>query len=165
MVIGRLLRHLAVPRWLTRRTFPIASLAAIERAIGQAETTHDGQIKFVVELALDFLPIWRGVSARVRALEVFSLLRIWDTEHNNGVMIYLLLADHKVEIIADRGINSAVNPKAWRKICQTMERGFAEKHYEATAIAGIKAIAELLRRTRPRRPGASNELDDHPVIL
>src|SRR5581483_5705279 len=105
MNITRLLRHLGTPRWQVRRKFPAASLAAIEAAIKHTEATHSGQICFAVEAALEIAPLLRGRSARERAVDVFSQLRVWDTEHNNGVLIYLLLADRDVEILADRGIH------------------------------------------------------------
>src|SRR5581483_2543771 len=104
MSIGRIARHLLEHHWRARRVFTPAVLARIEEAIQAGERTHSGQLRFVVEGALDGAPLFRNQTARERALDIFSRLRIWDTAHNNGVLIYLLLADRNVEIVADRGI-------------------------------------------------------------
>ena len=106
MGIKRIGKHLLEHRSRVRRIFPPKVLATIEQAIKAGEATHSGQIRFVVEGALDGAPLFRNQSARERALDVFSHLRIWDTAHNNGVLIYLLLADRDVEIVADRGIDA-----------------------------------------------------------
>ena len=110
--------------WRCGAYFLISSLAAIEQAIKQSEISHEGEVRFAVEAALNTLPLLRDQSARDRAVEVFSQLRVWDTEHNNGVLIYLLLADRDVEIIADRGINVKVGSEEWEKICREMEMLF-----------------------------------------
>src|ERR687891_2154184 len=124
MGIRRIGKHLIEHRWRVRRIFPPSVLAAIERTIKAAEGTHSGQVRFVVEGALDGAPLFRDQSARERALDVFSHLRIWDTAHNNGVLIYLLLADRDVEIVADRGIDAKVGTANWEKICKAMETDF-----------------------------------------
>src|SRR3977135_500913 len=110
MGIKRIGKHLLEHRWRVRKVFPKQVLASIERAIKASEATHSGQIRFVVEVARDGAPLLRNQSARARALDVFSHLRIWDTAHNNGVLIYLLLADRDVEILADCGIDPLVGP-------------------------------------------------------
>ncbi|MGB6254194.1 MAG: TPM domain-containing protein, partial [Bradyrhizobium sp.] len=117
MGIGRVSKHLIEHRWRVRRIFPPQVLALIEQAIKAGEATHSGQVRFVVEGALDGMPLFTGQSARERALDIFSHLRIWDTTHNNGVLIYLLLADRKVEIVADRGIDAKVGAAGWQTIC------------------------------------------------
>src|SRR5690349_13909337 len=136
MGIKRIGKHLLANRSRVRKAFPARSLVAIERAIKASEATHMGQIRFVVEGALDGAPLLRNQSARARALDVFSHLRIWDTAHNNGVLIYLLLADRDVEILADRGIDALVGPKGWEKICRAMESEFGNGHFEAGVIKG-----------------------------
>ncbi len=129
MGIGRIGRHLLEHRWRVRRVFPTEVLAAIEQAIKTGESSHSGQVRFVVEGALDGAPLFRDQPARERALDIFSQLRIWDTAHNNGVLIYLLLADRDVEIIADRGIRAARSRESrqsrcnWRGIFPRMARG------------------------------------------
>src|SRR5438477_13057442 len=124
MDIKRIGKHLLEHRWRVRRIFPPHVLAAIEAAIQAGEATHSGQIRFVVEGALDGAPLFRNQSARERALDIFSQLRIWDTEHNNGVLIYLLLADRDIEIVADRGINGKVGTEGWEQICAILEQEF-----------------------------------------
>jgi uncharacterized membrane protein len=150
---------------VVRRVFPETALTAIEQAIRQSEMTHAGEIRFAVEPALDTLPLLKARSGREQAIEVFSQLRVWDTEHNNGVLIYLLLADHDVEIVADRGIDARVGQEKWEAICRLMEESFREGQFEAGVIAGIHAIGEHLKEHFPLRPGGQNELPDRPVIL
>src|SRR6202521_1325001 len=124
MGIKRIGKHLLEHHWRARRIFPPKVLAGVEQAIKAGEATHAGQVRFVVEGALDGAPLFKGQSARERALDVFSQLRIWDTAHNNGVLIYLLLADRQVEIIADRGIDAKVGAAGWQKIRAAMQRDF-----------------------------------------
>src|SRR6187551_3326714 len=149
MSIKRIGRHLIEHRWRVRRIFPPQVLAAIEAAIKASEATHSGQLRFVVEGALDGAPLLRNQSARERALEVFSQLRIWDTEHNNGVLIYLLLADRDVEIIADRGIHQRVGDETWEAICREMEAAFRQGKFESGVITGIHAVGNQLREHFP----------------
>lgn len=137
----------------------------IEKAIRDSETHHFGEIRFVVEADLSLSELLRGITARDRAIELFSQLRIWDTEHNSGVLIYLLLADRDVEIIADRGIHHRVGNAAWETICQQMEREFRQQHFEAGVLHGIRAISELLSRHFPTGGGNVNELPDQPIVL
>src|SRR5712672_1992362 len=166
MGIGRIGRHLLEHRWRVRRIFPRDVLAAIEQAIKAREATHSGQVRFVVEGALDGAPLFRDQPARERALDIFSQLRIWDTTHNNGVLIYLLLADRNVEIVADRGINAKVGTAGWEKICAAMEADFRAKNFEAGAIKGIEAVSREMAVHFPRSGGAGpNELPDAPVVI
>src|SRR5476651_891557 len=131
MGIKRIGKHLLEHRWRVRSVFPKHVLASIEQAIKASESRHAGQIRFVVEGALDGAPLLRNQSARDRALDVFSHLRIWDTAHNNGVLIYLLLADRDVEIRADRGIDAKVGAAEWQKICTMMEAEFGKGNFQA----------------------------------
>jgi uncharacterized membrane protein len=165
MNLVRLLRHLSTPRWRIRRAFSSATLHAIERAIREAEATHDGQICFAIEAALEILPLLQGVSARERALEVFAQRRVWDTEHNNGVLIYLLLADRDVEIVADRGIHRHVGNADWEHVCRKMEAEFRDGRFEAGVLAGIDAVSHHLAHHFPRRRDGANEISDRPIIL
>lgn len=135
------------------------------RAIAAAESLHDGQLRFVVEAALDWRPLLAGQTARERALEVFSQLRVWDTEHNNGVLIYLLLADRDVEIIADRGIHEKLSEASWEAICREMEAAFRNGRFEAGVLAGVRAVGDHLAQHFPPREDGANELPDEPVIL
>ncbi|MGO8753690.1 MAG: TPM domain-containing protein [Gallionellaceae bacterium] len=165
MSANRMTRHLLSGNLAVRAAFPPRSMRAIEQAIRETEATHSGQIRFAVEASLDFQALRRNVSARDRAIEVFSQLRIWDTEHNNGVLIYLLLADRDVEIIADRGIHSKLGNAAWESICRDMESMFRQGQFEAGVISGIHAVGAHMRLHFPSRPEASNELPDSPVVL
>jgi uncharacterized membrane protein len=160
MDLKRIARHLLFPRG-----FPKDAIAVIEQAIGRSEVTHRGEIRFAVEDALDGAALFAGQSARERALEVFSLLRVWDTEENNGVLIYLLVADHDIEIVADRGINAKVTAAEWEGICRTMEAGLRRGEFGPAVVAGIEEISRLLARHYPPRWGDRNELPDEPVRL
>jgi len=165
MGVGRIGKHLLHHRWLARRVFPGRVLARIEQAIKAGEATHAGQVRFVVEGALDGAPLFRNQPARERALDLFSQLRIWDTAENNGVLIYLLLADRDVEIIADRGVDAKVGPAGWGKICHEMEADFASGQFESGVIKGIAAVSRELAAHFPPHPPARNELPDAPVVL
>lgn len=168
MNFARILRHFLTRRAAVRCLFPDASLAAIEQAIKRSEISHEGEVCFAVEAALDALPLLRDQPARERAVEVFSQLRVWDTEHNNGVLVYLLLADRDVEIVADRGINVKVGGEEWEIICREMEIAFRQGHFESGVIAGIGAVGSHLQKhflTGREREGRENELPDTPVIL
>jgi uncharacterized membrane protein len=165
MNIKRISRHLVMTHWQVNRAFPRQTLIAIEKAIKASETAHAGEIRFVVEGALDGAPLFKGQSARERAIDVFSQLRIWDTEHNNGVLIYLLLADRDVEIVADRGIHSKVGSGEWEGICHKMETAFKRAHYEAGVVSGIQAVTRHLIKHFPAIGAGRNELPDKPVVL
>ncbi|MBO4224184.1 TPM domain-containing protein [Bradyrhizobium neotropicale] len=165
MNIRRIGRHLVEHRWRTRRLFPPRVLDAIEQAIKSGEASHSGQIRFVVEGALDGVPLLRNQLARERALDVFAHLRIWDTAHNNGVLIYLLLADRDVEIVADRGIHAKVGAEGWEAICRIMEEDFRAGHFERGTIKGIEAVSRELARHFPQQGRGPNELPDAPVVM
>jgi len=165
MGIKRIGKHLVEHRWRVRRIFTPKVLDSIERAIKAGETTHSGQVRFVVEGALDGEPLFRDQPARERALDIFSHLRIWDTAHNNGVLIYLLLADHKVEIVADRGIDAKVGAAGWQKICNAMEADFKAGNFSGGAIKGIQAVSQQLAAHFPGHGKGPNELPDAPVVI
>jgi len=165
MGIKRIGKHLLEHHWRARRIFPSKALAAIEQAIKAGEATHSGQVRFVVEGALDGKPLFRNQPARERALDIFSQLRIWDTAHNNGVLIYLLLADRQVEIIADRGIDAKVGASGWQKICAAMEIDFRAGNFESGVIKGIQAVSRQLAAHFPRHGAGPNELPDAPVVI
>lgn len=165
MGIARIGRHLFANRARMRRAFPPASLAAIEAAIKTSEASHAGQIRFVVEGALDGAPLFRNQSARERAIDLFAQLRIWDTAHNNGVLIYLLLADRDVEIVVDRGIDAKVGTAGWEAICQMMETHFRNGRFEQGVLAGIQAVTQYLAAHFPGDDADPNELPDAPLVL
>jgi uncharacterized membrane protein len=162
----RILRHLFTDHLAVKRAFPRAALHAVEKAIGEEERRHAGQLRFAVEASLPLGELLRGVHARTRAVECFSRLRVWDTEHNSGVLIYVLLADRRVEIIADRGIHGKVGGAAWETICGEMQQEFARGQFERGAVVGIRAISDLLAAHFPAGDGPRpNELPDRPVVL
>jgi uncharacterized membrane protein len=163
--IKRWFRHLFMPSWAWRRAFPQATLDAIEAAIRASETTHGGEIRFAIENSLAGILVWRGMSGRERAIEMFSNLRVWDTEHNSGVLVYLLLADHDIEIVADRGIAARVDQAAWEAVAQTMEAAFRQGEFERGALAGIEQISVLLAAYFPPSGHNPDELANRPVIV
>lgn len=126
---------------------------------------HSGEIRFVVEAALAPMALLRGETPRERAIAVFTQLRMWDTEQNSGVLIYLLLADRDVEIVADRGIHKKVGQDAWEIICREMEMELGKGHFAAGALAGIRAVEELLARHFPGSHNNRDELPNAPVVL
>ena len=165
MNIFRVTRHLLLTHWQVNKAFPRRTMIAIERAIEAGESRHVGEIRFAVEGALDVAPLFKGQSARERAIDVFSQLRIWDTEHNNGLLIYVLLADRAVEIVADRGISSRVGAHEWGGICRAMETAFKQGNYEGGVPSGIQAVTQHLSAHFPASGAGRNELPDKPVIL
>jgi uncharacterized membrane protein len=161
--IKRIFKHLLYPHWLARRAFPDALMDRIEAAVVTSERAHHGEIRFAVEGALHIAPLLRGVSARQRAVQVFAELGVWDTEANNGVLIYLLLADRQVEIVADRGFHGRISPVQWESICREMEASFARGAFETGVLAGIEHIHVLLCAHFPASSGNLNELPNRPV--
>ena len=169
MHIGRLMRHAAATHWRTRLKFSERTLDTVEAAIGEAERTHAGEIRFTIETALPLLNVVSGLTPRARALQVFAQLRVWDTEHNNGVLIYVLIADRSVEIVADRGVAGRVPPAEWEAVCRMMEEHFRAGRFEAGAVAGVIAVGALLARHFPaaaaRSSSVGNQLPDRPTLL
>ena len=151
MNLKRLFKHLVTGHLAVLRVLPPRAMRAIEQTVRQSEATHGGQIRFAVEPALDIAALLRGQSARQRAIEVFSQLKVWDTEHNNGVLICLLLADRDVEIVADRGIHARLGNAGWETICREMEQAFRQGRFEEGVFAGIKAVGGHMQRHYPPR--------------
>jgi len=158
-------RHLFTDQWSVRRAFPATAMRAIRNTIDAQERRHGGELRFAVEASLPLRSLWRGQSARDRAVELFGQLRIWDTEHNNGVLIYLLLADKSVEIVADRGINRKVGDANWGNVCREMRRAFAQGQFETGVSLGIVAISDLLAAHYPPAEAHANELPNEPLVL
>lgn len=165
----RFLSHFAsaaIPSgWQVQRHFSKAALRRIELAIKASELTHTGEIRFVVEAGLHPLEIISKKMPKKRAIELFSLLNIWDTEQNNGVLIYLLLADRDVEIVADRGIHQHVGNDGWESICHAMELQFRRGEFEAGVLDGIRQIGALLKQHYPADGENENELPNATVII
>jgi uncharacterized membrane protein len=148
------------------RHFPPATLDAIQHAIAASEHQHLGEICFAVEGGLPIGAVLAGRKPRERAHDVFARLRVWDTDNNTGVLVYILLGDHAIEIVADRGIAAKVRESEWVEICGLMQREFSRGEYRSGALAGVAAITEILARHFPsdgrRNP---DELPDRPVLL
>lgn len=163
--IKRWFFHTFMPPWRWRLVFPAAVLKDIERAVKQSEHLHRGELRFAIENALAPTWVWRGMSARQRATEVFSNLRVWDTEENSGVLIYLLLADREVHIVADRGIARCVPQAEWDAVAQAMQKAFKLGDFRRGSLEGIERITTMLATHFP--PGADNpnELSNKPVIV
>jgi len=164
-VLSRAFRHLFAGSG--GKLYPEPSLQRIAAAIAEGESTHRGQLVFAVEPALPLHAVIGGRTARDRAGHVFSHLRVWDTEANNGVLIYLLVADHRIEILADRGLAARVDETQWREVCELMESRLKTGDAEAAAIAGVEAVSALLAAHFPRGEGdeTRNELSDRPHVF
>lgn len=165
MQIQRLLTHLLFPDWKSTSYFPTASRRQIEEAITKSEQLHSGELRFVVETSLDIKSLLQNKMAKARALEVFSEMGIWDTENNNGILIYLLLAERSVEIIVDRGIAKKVDSSEWETICHNMELSFAKQEYLSGTLSAIESIGQLLHQYFPKNFQSQNELPDHLTFL
>jgi uncharacterized membrane protein len=163
----RWLRHVVFPGRQLAQAFPSSALDAIERAVDASELEHSGEIRFAIEGALEPGEVWDGKTPRARALEVFAALGVWDTEANNGVLIYVLLADRDVEIVADRGFNGKVGAPEWNAVCSAMEADFRAGRFESGAVEGVRTAGTLLARHFPPLPGGRDEdaLPNRPAVL
>lgn len=164
-MIARMSKHLAFPNWWWRRMLSEPALARVQEAVAHAERGHSGEICVVVETSLDLAALLRGTTARERALEVFARQRVWDTEDNNGVLLYVLLADRDVEIVADRGVARRVDQAEWEAICQEMEALFRLRQGEAALTSGVTRVGAQLARLYPEGGKSANELPDRPIVL
>ncbi|WP_298208921.1 TPM domain-containing protein [Acidovorax sp.] len=168
----RLLR-LARHRWADgslRSAFPPALLDRLAHRVAESERQHTGQIRICVEAGLPLSYIRRDASARDRAVTQFGKLRVWDTEHNNGVLIYLLLAEHAIEIVADRGLAQRVPPGTWQGMVSAMGSAFRSGGYEEGLTQALSGVSALLAqhfppdKTNAERSSLGNELPDRPVV-
>ncbi len=163
----RILRHLLTPFWVMRLHYPPELLKRIETRVGEIERSHPGEVRFAVEHALELGDLIAGLAPRERALELFGLLRVWDTEHNNGVLIYVLHAERAVEVVADRGLARAVPQAEWDALCRQVETEFRAGRFDAGAMAAIDGAERLLFQYFPVTSpvAARNELPDQPLLL
>ncbi|MBI5899893.1 MAG: TPM domain-containing protein [Rhodocyclales bacterium] len=150
---------------MLKHVFAAADLAAIGQAITASEIRHRGELRFVVEAGLPPAALWRDTSPRQRAAELFAVERVWDTEENSGILIYVLLADRRVEILADRGITARVPQAEWDAICRGMEQGFRAGGWREGALAAVNRASELLAEHFPAAGRNPNELPDAPLML
>lgn len=164
---ARLWRH----RWLdeadVRRALPPAALERLARRVGASERRHSGELRICIEAGLPLSYLWRGATARERAITLFGKLRVWDTEHNNGVLIYLLLAERAIEIVADRGIDARVDAEQWSAMARRMGAAFREGRFEDGLTLALEEMSALLVAHFPLADGEPNrnELPDAPVVL
>lgn len=165
MDINRFLKHLFAPPWVVASMFPATAMKAIENAIGESERSHDGELRFAVEGGLKLWLLLHERTPRARALELFAQLRVWDTERNSGVLIYVQAVDRHIEIVADRGINAKVEQRQWDAIAGRMQTQFRAERYEAGVIEGVREITALLARHFPPTGANPDELPDAPVVL
>lgn len=165
MRLRRIARHWLASLKPARKLMPAAALAQIEHEIELAERTHAGEIRVAVETALALPLLWHKVDARSRALQVFASLGIWDTKHNNGVLIYVLLADRAVEIIADRGIAEHIPAAEWQALCDEVSERFRQGDPTAGCCVAVQSVGRRLARFFPASDGEGNELPNQPVLL
>lgn len=163
--IRRVLRHMGSSAAEARRAFPPQSLADIADAIGKGEQTHRGEVRLIVEKAMPLDAVWEGMTNRQRAVALFADYGVWDTEDNCGVLIYVNLAEHKIDIVADRGISRKIDHATWQAVCETMTAGFKRGEFHDSTLAAIGRVNELLRTHFPAEGGDRNELPDHPIML
>lgn len=165
MDLKRIIKHLIAPQWTVDRKFPAATMQRIETAIRDSERSHDSELRFAVEGGLNLWLLLHGRTPRARAIEIFSQLRVWDTEHNSGVLIYVQVVDRRIEIVADRGINAKVQQAQWDAIARRMEIEFRAQRYEDGVIDGLREITALLARHFPPTGANPDELPNAPVVL
>jgi uncharacterized membrane protein len=165
MDLRRLWRHIAMTPWKAARAFPPAARDAIGRAVGEHEKRHRGEVRFAVEAELTTAQLLANLPSRARAVQVFARLGVSKTAEQTGVLVYVLLADHKVEIVADRGIAAKVAQAEWQAICATMQQAFRAGRFEEGAVAGVIAISSLLEKHFPAGETNANELPDQTVML
>ncbi len=162
----RILKH----RWLdeadTRRALPPELVQRLERRVAASEQRHTGEVRIYVEAGLPLSYLWRRATPRERAIAMFGKLRVWDTEANNGVLIYLLLAEHAIEIVADRGLAGRVDPQEWQRIVARMGAAFRERRFEDGLTQALEEVSALLVQHFPAPAGTvnPNELPDAPVL-
>ncbi len=166
----RALRHLFATRAGTRRRFPDEVLASIEKTIESVETLTSAEIRFAIETSLDLSDLYAGTTPRERAMQVFSHLQVWDTGRRNGVLIYVLVADRDVEIVADRGAAAVIPPEQWEAACKRMEEHFRAGRFAEGALAGVNAVGGLLESRFPfesheARSRDRDELPNQPTLL
>lgn len=163
--LGRVWRHVSSSTAAAKRAFPAETLDAITAAVMAGEQTHRGEIRLVVEKSLPWAAAWEGVTNRQRALAMFAECGVWDTADNCGVLIYVNLAEHKVDIVADRGIDRCIDAATWQTVCNTMTAGFAQGKFHDSTLAAIQQVNALLRTHFPADGNRPNELPDRPVML
>lgn len=165
MNLQRIITHLLTPDWFAQRVFCRADLTAIESAVAASEKNHRGELRFVFEGPLPVIALWQDLPVRHRATQLFAQLGVWDTAENSGLLIYVQLIDHRVEILADRGIAQRVPQAQWDALCRGLEAAFRQKNYRDGALEAITKASELLAQHFPAPTENPNELPNRPVRL
>ncbi len=166
----RLLRHRWFDERTVRRTITSDVRERLLQRVRASEQHHSGEIRIFIEAGLPMGYLWLKAETRAiirqRALTLFGKLRVWDTEHNNGVLIYLLLAERAIEIVADRGINRHLSPQQWQGMISRMRSAFREGQFEEGLTLALEEISAVLVQHFPLEAGAANpnELPDAPLI-
>jgi uncharacterized membrane protein len=163
--LSRLFKHWFTTSAAGRKAFPAATLKAIETAITEGEPLHRAEVRLIVEPALATHMVLQQMTSRQRAVELFSHYRIWDTEENCGVLVYINLADHKVEIVADRAVGRLVSRADWHAVCQTMTHGFAQGAYHDSVVDALAQLNAMLKAQMPADGARANQLSNKPVML
>ncbi|MGV3741952.1 MAG: TPM domain-containing protein [Burkholderiaceae bacterium] len=163
--LSRFFQHLFITARHGKRAFPESTLKAIQSAIADGETRHRAEVRLMIEPSLPLHEVLSGTTPRQRACELFSEYRIWDTEENCGILIYINLADHDVEIVADRAASRALDQETWESVCQMMTGGYRQGEFEASTVAAIERLNDLLHAAFPDDGSRANQLLDHPLIL
>ena len=161
----RLWRHLTTSQASGRRAFPKDVLADIQKTIAEGEQLHRAEVRIIIEPAMPLGELLDDLHPRARARMLFSDYRIWDTEENCGVLIYLNLADHQVEIVADRGVGRLVQPEEWQAICDTMTEHLKRGAFRDSTIAALGQLNTLLHQKLPATGERVNQLSDKPIFL
>ena len=164
--LQRLFKHRWLDEWNTRRAIPPATVERLAQYVAESERRHTGEVRIYVEAGLPLSYLWRDATPRDRAIALFGKLRVWDTEQNNGVLIYLLLAEHAIEVVADRGLSRHVTPAQWQEIVAHMRDEFRAGRYEEGLKQAVDEVTALLVKHFPAASDApnANELPDHPVL-
>lgn len=163
--LSRVFSHLFTFTRSGKHAFPEATLQAIQEVITEGEKLHRAEVQLIVEPSLPLSVVWAGTSSRERAIDLFSQYRIWDTEENSGVLIYIDLADHQVEIVADRGITHITTSDEWEAVCRTMTSGFAQGKYHESVIAALRLLNDILHEHLPDTENLPNQLPNRPIVL
>lgn len=163
--LKRLWRHLSTGQASGRRAYPKEVLAEIQQIIADGEQLHRAEVRIIIEPAMPLDDVLENIHPRARARTLFSDYRVWDTEENCGVLIYLNLADHQVEIVADRGVGRLVQPAEWQAVCDTMTGQLKRGAYRDSTIAALRQLNELLHQKLPATGERVNQLSDKPIIL
>lgn len=162
----RALRHLGTRPGAASKLFPADAQQQLQQAVRAGEQRHHGEVRVVIESSLPVALAFSGTSPRARARALFGALEVWNTEGHTGVLLYINLADHAVELLADRGIDARVAQETWRAICNELASGLAQELSVKPVLAAVEKIHHQLAQHFPSgdRPNP-NELDDRPVML